>query len=176
MARGPVTGPFSICMVVYTACALVQAGGGARRAACALAPPPSAGALRVRLLCGPAPAQLLCALGHLLAARAVRRVVESLVEAAKAQGCYKVILDCAEANVPFYEKCGLVRKEVQMVRRAPDVVAPAPLLPKARRPLPWAKPCASSSPLPAPPFSASRRPHPPMHATARHDAGEVPVM
>ena len=31
-------------------------------------------------------------------------------------GCYKVILDCAEANVPFYEKCGLTRKEVQMVR------------------------------------------------------------
>ncbi len=30
-------------------------------------------------------------------------------------GCYKVILDCAEANVSFYEKCGLTRKEVQMV-------------------------------------------------------------
>ena len=31
-------------------------------------------------------------------------------------GCYKVILDCSEANVPFYEKCGLERKEVQMVK------------------------------------------------------------
>ena len=31
-------------------------------------------------------------------------------------GCYKVILDCSEENVPFYEKCGLTKKEVQMVR------------------------------------------------------------
>lgn len=31
-------------------------------------------------------------------------------------GCYKVILDCSEDNVPFYEKCGLTRKEVQMVK------------------------------------------------------------
>lgn len=34
---------------------------------------------------------------------------------AKEAGCYKVILDCAENNVAFYEKCGLTRKEVQMV-------------------------------------------------------------
>ncbi|KAG2430433.1 hypothetical protein HXX76_009957 [Chlamydomonas incerta] len=44
------------------------------------------------------------------------KLVEALVEAARGDGCYKVILDCAEANVPFYEKAGLVRKEVQMVR------------------------------------------------------------
>ena len=31
-------------------------------------------------------------------------------------GCYKVILDCSEENVPFYEKCGLIKKEVQCVR------------------------------------------------------------
>lgn len=31
-------------------------------------------------------------------------------------GCYKVILDCSEDNVPFYQKCGLVKKEVQMVK------------------------------------------------------------
>ena len=31
-------------------------------------------------------------------------------------GCYKVILDCSEDNVPFYNKCGLTKKEVQMVR------------------------------------------------------------
>ncbi len=30
----------------------------------------------------------------------------------------QVILDCSESNVSFYEKCGLVRKEVQMVRTA----------------------------------------------------------
>ncbi len=33
----------------------------------------------------------------------------------KERGCYKVILDCAEHNVAFYEKCGLTKKEVQMV-------------------------------------------------------------
>ena len=35
---------------------------------------------------------------------------------AKEAGCYKAILDCGEERVPFYEKCGLARKEVQMVR------------------------------------------------------------
>jgi len=32
----------------------------------------------------------------------------------KAAGCYKVILDCAEKNIGFYEKCGFKRKEVTM--------------------------------------------------------------
>ena len=36
----------------------------------------------------------------------------------QSQGCYKVILDCAEHNVDFYGKCGLSKKEVQMVRAA----------------------------------------------------------
>ena len=45
------------------------------------------------------------------------RVIEALMEFAKEAGCYKVILDCAESNVAFYEKCGLTRKEVQMVSR-----------------------------------------------------------
>ena len=44
------------------------------------------------------------------------RLVGACAEAARGAGCYKVILDCSEANVPFYEKCGLVRKEVQMVQ------------------------------------------------------------
>lgn len=43
------------------------------------------------------------------------RVIEALLIAAKDSGCYKVILDCAESNSAFYEKCGLTRKEVQMV-------------------------------------------------------------
>jgi hypothetical protein len=43
------------------------------------------------------------------------RLIDELVRVAKQQGCYKVILDCAESNIPFYEKCGLSRKEVQMV-------------------------------------------------------------
>ena len=44
------------------------------------------------------------------------RLVAVACEAAREAGCYKVILDCSEANAPFYEKCGLTRKEVQMVR------------------------------------------------------------
>ena len=43
-------------------------------------------------------------------------MIARLVEEARASGCYKVILDCSEANVAFYEKCGLTRKEVQMVQ------------------------------------------------------------
>ena len=39
-------------------------------------------------------------------------------------GCYKVILDCAEANVVFYEKCGLTRKEIQMVRDSVNASCP----------------------------------------------------
>jgi glucosamine-phosphate N-acetyltransferase len=42
-------------------------------------------------------------------------VIDALLTYAKQAGCYKVILDCGEANVAFYEKCGLKRKEVQMV-------------------------------------------------------------
>jgi hypothetical protein len=44
------------------------------------------------------------------------RLISALSDAAKEAGCYKVILDCSEGNVAFYEKCGLSRKEVQMVR------------------------------------------------------------
>lgn len=43
------------------------------------------------------------------------RVIEALVKLAEEAGCYKIILDCSEENVPFYEKCGLYKKEVQMV-------------------------------------------------------------
>ena len=44
------------------------------------------------------------------------RVIEALIEAAREAGCYKVILDCSTDNAAFYEKAGLVRKEIQMVR------------------------------------------------------------
>ena len=40
----------------------------------------------------------------------VRRVIEE----AKKQGCYKLILDCSEENIPFYEKLGFKCKENQM--------------------------------------------------------------
>ncbi|BFZ55921.1 Glucosamine-phosphate N-acetyltransferase-like protein [Savitreella phatthalungensis] len=29
-------------------------------------------------------------------------------------GCYKVILDCSEANVPFYQKCGYLQGGIEM--------------------------------------------------------------
>ena len=43
-------------------------------------------------------------------------IVKALTRVAERLGCYKVILDCAESNQPFYEKCGMTRKEVQMAR------------------------------------------------------------
>ncbi|XP_031131844.1 glucosamine 6-phosphate N-acetyltransferase-like [Ipomoea triloba] len=45
-----------------------------------------------------------------------KRVVEYLVNHACSVGCYKVILDCTEDNKPFYEKCGFMKKAVQMVK------------------------------------------------------------
>ena len=45
-----------------------------------------------------------------------KRIVDALLQCAKQEGCYKVILDCSESNQAFYEKCGLRRKEIQMVR------------------------------------------------------------
>ena len=41
-------------------------------------------------------------------------LIDTGVEIARAQQCYKVILDASEANAPFYEKCGFKRKELQM--------------------------------------------------------------
>jgi glucosamine-phosphate N-acetyltransferase len=44
-----------------------------------------------------------------------KKLLERLRQEAVEMGCYKIILDCSEENEPFYEKCGLTRKEVQMV-------------------------------------------------------------
>lgn len=41
-------------------------------------------------------------------------LISTLTELAKKVGCYKVILDCGEHNVGFYEKCGYSRKGVEM--------------------------------------------------------------
>jgi glucosamine-phosphate N-acetyltransferase len=45
-----------------------------------------------------------------------KRILHELETAANAFGCYKIILDCAEHNVPVYEKAGFVKKEIQMVK------------------------------------------------------------
>jgi len=42
------------------------------------------------------------------------KVIEACKQFAEQQGCYKTILDCSEKNVPFYERCGFKKKELQM--------------------------------------------------------------
>ena len=41
-------------------------------------------------------------------------MIEYLVNKSEKLGCYKVILDCDEKNVGFYEKCKFEKKGVQM--------------------------------------------------------------
>jgi len=43
-----------------------------------------------------------------------KRIINALVQLAQKCGCYKVILDCEEHNIKFYEKCGFILKEVEM--------------------------------------------------------------
>ena len=43
-----------------------------------------------------------------------QKLINHLVEAASEHNCYKVILDCSADNAGFYEKCGFVKKELQM--------------------------------------------------------------
>lgn len=43
------------------------------------------------------------------------RIINALTEIGRAQGCYKIILDCSEHNVKFYEKCGFTRGGAEMV-------------------------------------------------------------
>lgn len=42
-------------------------------------------------------------------------IINHLIETAKNLNCYKIILNCNESNVKFYEKCGFVKKELEMV-------------------------------------------------------------
>lgn len=41
-------------------------------------------------------------------------IVKSLAALAQHYGCYKVILDCSEDNVKFYDKCGFTLKGSEM--------------------------------------------------------------
>eukprot|EP01062_Namystynia_karyoxenos_P071423 TRINITY_DN66920_c0_g1_i1.p1 TRINITY_DN66920_c0_g1~~TRINITY_DN66920_c0_g1_i1.p1 ORF type:complete len:261 (+),score=63.92 TRINITY_DN66920_c0_g1_i1:75-785(+) len=43
-----------------------------------------------------------------------QRIVEALQEIGTKAGCYKIILDCARSNMPFYERQKFYEKEVQM--------------------------------------------------------------
>jgi hypothetical protein len=56
-------------------------------------------------------------LGHVvvfLAALALLGLYTVSDQLARDEGCYKVILDCSEANAAFYERCGFSRKELQL--------------------------------------------------------------
>ena len=41
-------------------------------------------------------------------------LIEASLDFARNAGCYKVILDCSEENVPFYKKLGFERRSIQM--------------------------------------------------------------
>lgn len=43
-----------------------------------------------------------------------KALVERAAEAAKSAGCYKVILNCSEENIPFYEKIGFKKHGIEM--------------------------------------------------------------
>ncbi|KAI8901095.1 acyl-CoA N-acyltransferase [Globomyces pollinis-pini] len=44
-----------------------------------------------------------------------RLVIETLKHIGEQTGCYKIILDCSEKNIPFYVKCGFAHKEYECV-------------------------------------------------------------
>lgn len=52
-------------------------------------------------------------------------LVRHLLEVCRQEGCYKVILDCAAAVIPFYEKLGFSRWEQAMRIDLEPVNAPA---------------------------------------------------
>lgn len=43
-----------------------------------------------------------------------KMLIEKLTEVGLQAGCYKIILDCDEKNVKFYEKCGYSRAGIEM--------------------------------------------------------------
>lgn len=45
-----------------------------------------------------------------------KRLINYLVDLATKIGCYKVILNCNENNTGFYEKCGFIKKEIEMAK------------------------------------------------------------
>ena len=45
-----------------------------------------------------------------------KSIINKLVEYAKLNKCYKVILNCSDGNIKFYEKSEFIKKEVEMVQ------------------------------------------------------------
>jgi len=44
------------------------------------------------------------------------RIINALTGISEKMGCYKTILNCSDANIPFYQKCGFEKKENEMAR------------------------------------------------------------
>ncbi|KAG9311432.1 acyl-CoA N-acyltransferase [Chiua virens] len=49
-----------------------------------------------------------------------QRIIQALTHISESSGCYKTILNCSDANIPFYEKCGYTKKENEMAKYAPE--------------------------------------------------------
>jgi glucosamine-phosphate N-acetyltransferase len=43
-----------------------------------------------------------------------KKLIDKLIFIAKENNCYKIILNCNDDNILFYEKCGFIKKENQM--------------------------------------------------------------
>ena len=43
-----------------------------------------------------------------------KKLINFLINIAKKYKCYKVILNCSEDNIGFYEKCGFNKKNIEM--------------------------------------------------------------
>ncbi|KAJ9058517.1 Glucosamine-phosphate N-acetyltransferase-like protein [Entomophthora muscae] len=48
------------------------------------------------------------------------RIIDALKHIGIKLQCYKIILNCSESNIKFYEKCGLKLKDFQMVLYPPE--------------------------------------------------------
>jgi len=44
------------------------------------------------------------------------RIIQALTGISEKVGCYKTILNCSDANIPFYQKCGFEKKENEMAK------------------------------------------------------------
>jgi glucosamine-phosphate N-acetyltransferase len=49
-----------------------------------------------------------------------KKIIEQLKVLGHQAGCYKIILDCSEKNVPFYIKCGFEKKGFEMAWYIPE--------------------------------------------------------
>ena len=51
-----------------------------------------------------------------------KMLVQKCIDYAQKLDCYKIILNCSDENIPFYEKCGFSKKENEMALYFNDVI------------------------------------------------------